>query len=380
MCRATTITVFASVLAYLSAPHLPARSHVNHFAESERASAQTEGNRITFSPTKPSSQRPANQLTIDLQQESTGYALVLNDRFSFWASSLVFSPDGRALAGGGRYEVKGQTATETGARLWNLTYNRQENLEVKIDPRIFNGYTGIVRSVAFSPNGRTLATGDYDTTIKLWNLQLSDAQPRVLTGHKKEIYTVVFSPNGQMLASAGKDQQIFLWNPATGESRGHLVETEDINSIAISPNNQLLASGSKDKTIKLWDLTTGKLLRTLTGHTGEVNAVAFSPDGRTLASGSDDQTVKLWTVKTGELLHTLVKHSNKVNTIAFSPNGRTLASGSEDTTINLWDVFDGELRYTRGKHDAAVYSIAFNPVEPYFASGGNDGKVRLWTY
>ncbi|MCY7273379.1 MAG: WD40 repeat domain-containing protein [Phormidesmis sp. CAN_BIN44] len=380
MRRVTTATVFTVLLASFSTLLLPARSHVNNFAASSHVSAQAKVNRITFSPTKPFSQRPANQLAIDFQQVSTVYNLVLNDRFSFWASSLAFSPDGHALAGGGRYEVKGQPATENGARLWNLTYNRQENLTVNINPRIFNGYAGVVRSVEFSPDGRTLATGSYDATIKLWNLQLSDAQPRVLTGHKKEIYTVVFSPNGQILASAGKDQQIFLWNPATGALRDRLTETADINSIAISPNSQILASGSKDKTIKLWDLTTGKLLRTLAGHSGEVNAVAFSPDGRTLASGSDDKTVKLWNVKDGKLLHTLIKHSDKVNAVAFSPDGRTLASGSEDTTINLWNVFDGELRHTRGKHTAAVYSISFNPVGPYFVSGGNDGKVKLWTY
>jgi WD40 repeat protein len=366
------------VLAYLVTPHFPARSFTTNVLAFHHLPTVAD-DRSPSNATKTALQQQAPQLAANLQSDQVTYSLVLNDDFSVWASSLVFSADGRTLASGGHYEVSKGAVIQNGARLWKLNYDPDQNLKIDLDPRIFGGYASIVRSVAISPDGRTLATGSYDALVKLWNLNQVGEQPRVLTGQKKAIYTVAFSADGKILASAGRDQQISLWNPTTGAVRGKLPENDDINSIAISPNSQLVASGSKDKAIRLWDLTTGKLLRTLTGHDGEVNAVAFSPDGRTLASGSDDKTVKLWNVN-GEQLHTLLKHSGKVNTVAFSPNGRTLASGGEDTTINLWDVFDGELLYTRGKHDGTVYSIVFNPVEPYFASGGNDGKVRLWTY
>lgn len=131
------------------------------------ASGSTSGTSVPITPT-PSP-----------QTNSTLRSVVVSDRKSFWVSSLVFSSDGRSLACGGRYEVKGQTAgTSNGFRLWNVDYGKQA-LTIKSDPRIFGDYEGVVRSVAFSPDGRTLATGDYDTTIKLWNLQLSDTQPLV---------------------------------------------------------------------------------------------------------------------------------------------------------------------------------------------------------
>jgi serine/threonine protein kinase len=162
---------------------------------------------------------------------------------------------------------------------------------------------------------------------------------QTLTGHSNFVYSVAYSPDGQTLASGSGDKTIKLWNVKTGNLLQTLTDhSQPVNSVAYSPDGQTLASGSVDKTIKLWNVNTGNLLQTLTYHSQRVNSVAYSPDGQTLASGSDDKTIKLWNVKTGNLLQTLTDHSDPVNSVAYSPDGQTLASGraGSDNTIKIW--------------------------------------------
>jgi serine/threonine protein kinase len=160
---------------------------------------------------------------------------------------------------------------------------------------------------------------------------------QTLTSHSYSVTSVAYSPDGQTLASGSGDKTIKLWNVKTGNLLQTLPSHSNlVISVAYSPDGQTLATGSGDKTIKLWNVKTGNLLQTLTDHTDWVYSVAYSPDGRTLASGSDDSTIKLWDVKTGNLLQTLKGHSNLVISVAYSPDGRTLASGSDDKTIKIW--------------------------------------------
>jgi len=297
------------------------------------------------------------------------------------------------------------------------------------------GHSSGVPSVAFSPDGKILASGSWDHTIILWDVAIGK-RIRQLTGHKSDVNSVTFSPDGKMLASGSDDQTIILWDVATGTQISQFIGNNDIKhrgnilSVAYSPDGNMLASGSADQTIILWDVTTGNPIGQLIGHTsqvrsvafspkcinlpegcvemlasgsyddhiilwnvatqqqvfqpleghdGDVFTVAFSPDGSTLASGSRDNTVILWNAATGELIRRLIGHKDNVLSVAFSPDGKILASGSLETTIILWDM---ETLQPIGQpltgHSKPVASVAFSPDGKALASGGWDSKVILW--
>jgi WD40 repeat protein len=282
--------------------------------------------------------------------------------------SVAFSPDGRLLASGSRDKT---------IKLWDVATGRE--VRTLLSP----SHTDVVRSVAFSPDGRLLASGSWDRTIKLWDVA-TGREVRTLSGHTNGVESVAFSPDGRLLAS-GSWQEIKLWDVATGREVRTLLSPSHtdsvrswVESVAFSPDGRLLASGSGDRTIKLWDVASGREVRTLSGHTDYVRSVAFSPDGRLLASGSDDRTIKLWDVATGREVRTLSGHTGWVLSVAFSPDGRLLASGSTDDTIKLWDVATGSLVRTLSGHTDSVISVAFSPDGRLLASGSSDTTIKLW--
>lgn len=206
------------------------------------------------------------------------------------------------------------------------------------------GHSSFVNSLAISPDGKILASGSWDKTIKIWNLETTELIG-TLTGHSDRVNSVAISYDGKMLVSGSSDETIKFWNLHNGDLLctfpGHSME---VNSVAINPKGLVIAScGGADNTIKLWNLRSGELLRTLKGHSDNVNSVVFSPDGKILASGSSDATSKVWDVESGKLLRTLSGLNVGVNSVAIAPDGQILASVSNDYTIKLRNLQTGSL-------------------------------------
>lgn len=213
---------------------------------------------------------------------------------------------------------------------------------------------------------------------------------RTLRGQEDWVGRIAWSPDGRLLASPSKDTTIRLWDAETGQCLRTLTGHDNtVIAVAFDPTGRTLASASDDKKVKLWDAAIGKLLRSLEGHSGIVLSVAFDPQGRTLASAGNDQTVKLWDAASGQLLRSLEGHTGGANWVAFSFDGRLLASKSGDNTVRLWRSDTGACVATIPEAASTYWSpgLAFRPDRPVLATvgsdpgtpaGGRDRLIHLW--
>jgi WD40 repeat protein len=376
-----------------------------------------------------------------------------------WVEAVAFSADGKMVVAAG-----------DAIKLWNVA-NEHELRELRTLREHIEERMDKTTTIAFSPDGRILASGEKDATIKLWDVASGHElralvrgdghELQTLAGHAAEFNFVALSADGQKLVTRVAGHEVKLWNIANGDEPLTLDPGFDAKSVAFSPNGSTLAGingstlqlldlagegaprtlgelesdfeslafnskgdilASGKHKIRIWNVAKGLELKTLAGHTGQakddippprivtlvgpvhkdgkqawlrgntirqmelvesggqasVISIAFSPDGHTLASGSDDLTIKLWDPASGQELRTLEGHSAWVSCLAFSPDSRILASGGDDYTVRLWDVGSGRPLHTMNEHTDRVMSVAFSPNGRILASAGDDGMIMLW--
>ena len=298
------------------------------------------------------------------------------------------------------------------------------------------GHSDWIRSLAFSPDSKTLLSGSNDKTVRLWDVETGQLL-HLLTGHRKRVKCVGISPDGQLLLSCSPDGQVRAWDrkllthKKTGDSH-YIVKASSrtitlVSALPVSPDRRspIFATGAEHGKVSIWNLETGQWQRTIQAHSSPILSLAFSKDGQWLASGSQnhtiklwdlndpseqyryvignahyseilslaistqyqilvsggaDRTIKLWDLATGEKRSPkpiLEGHTGRVWCVAVSPDGSKIASASADFTVKLWDIQTGNLLQTFG-HLGEVRTVAFSPDGKLLASGGDDLEIKLW--
>jgi WD40 repeat protein/energy-coupling factor transporter ATP-binding protein EcfA2 len=267
-----------------------------------------------------------------LLDAETGEVIRRFDGDTGGVTSLAFSPDGGSVFSG---------SWDGKLRLWDIERGKVF--------RILEGHPSGVNSIAISPDGRTALSGSYgpadpsdrdgwDRVLLLWDVKTGKPIHH-FSGHGGIVRSVAFSSDGRTALSGSDDRSIRLWDVESGTEivrfEGH---TDKVTGVVFGPDGRTALSASRDQTIRLWDIETGQEIRRFTGHTSAVTSVALSPDGRTVLSGSDDFSIRLWDIETGTEIGRLTGHGQQVRGVTFRPDGRTAVSRSWDNTIRLWQI------------------------------------------
>jgi WD40 repeat protein len=245
----------------------------------------------------------------------------------------------------------------------------------------YRGHSDVVLAVAWSPDGKRIASGGDDQTVQVWDAA-NGGNVYTYRGHSQQVWAVVWSPNGKRIASGSTDETVQVWDAANGGNvytyRGH---SAIVNAVAWSPDGKRIASGSTDETVQVWDAANGGNVYTYRGHSNTVIAVVWSPNGKRIASGGNDNTVQVWDAANGGNVFTYRGHSSPVYAVAWSPDGRHIASGGLDNTMQVWDAANGGHVFT--SHTDFVHSVTWSPDGKRIASGGGyyhgtDHTVQVW--
>jgi WD40 repeat protein len=270
---------------------------------------------------------------IKIADWASGEELVSPGKHKRVAVSVACSPDGKVLVSGGGTEffAGGNDYQKLGeVRVWDLAEGKPRGF--------FRGLTDKVFGVAFSKDGKTIATGSADRTVRLWDATTMKERI-VMKGHVDGVSAVAYSPDGTLLVSADWDGTIRFWDPVSGEARGEIAgHPEEIRSVAFSPDGKTIATGGADWMVRLWDAATKEALGELEGHRGTVYALAFSPDGKTMATGSGDETVRLWDVAGRSEREVIRGHESGVVAVVFARDGKSVVSAGREDGVLVWPL------------------------------------------
>lgn len=295
-----------------------------------------------------------------------------NPRDGSWFSAVAFSPDGSLLASASGNSNGENIDGENIVRLWNPATGAAVH--------VLLGHQVPVNAIAFSPDGRLLASASWDNTVRIWDTTTGVAV-RTLQGHQNMVNAVAFSPVGGLLASASLDGTMRLWDSATGNLVRLLGQNSNIvTAVTFSPDGRLLASAAMDGRVALWDPATGTAVRIIDADALRSPAIAFSPDGRVLASASlVDRVVRTWDPATGAAVRSFKLHQLGVKAVTFSPDGRLLATASleDHGMVRLWDPVTGAAMGSLEGHHLPVNAIAFSPDGRRLASVSADNTIRI---
>jgi WD40 repeat protein len=279
------------------------------------------------------------------------------------ARMVAFSPDGRHLASG---DLDGEV------KIWDARTGDQRHT--------FRAHDGAIMALAFSPDGKCLATGTRygQDSVKVWDVSTGRLL-HTLAGHANGIEGLAFSPDGERLGSAGVDRTVRLWDVASGQEvltyREH-VQPLAVNGLAFCAGGRRLTSVSVDGVVKVWEAATGQTVSTFQGGLW-VSCVAFSRDGQWLALGGEDGAVEVYQADPWQEVRSLEAHLSVVRYLALSPDGRRLASSGDDRTLKVWDVTTGHEALLLDIHSGKATSLAFSPDGYRLASASVDKSVKV---
>ncbi|MEP0920051.1 NB-ARC domain-containing protein [Leptolyngbya sp. DQ-M1] len=394
---------------------------------------------LAFSPDSKLLATGDSRCEIQIWEVESGKLLQTLSGHQSWVWSMVFSPDSQLLVSGSdNYSIRvwnwrtaeclqtrkgpanllnaidfgdsasgepnGHSITIAGrnSEVWNPAALVQQIESLQ-------GQSFLIRSIAYSPDGRLLALSQQGTETQAYPIYLYDIQTgaceQIFSGHHNFARLLKFSSDGTMLASSDYAQEtnqyrpeVRIWNVKTGAClltlQGH---TRLINDLVFDPDAQWLATASSDETIKLWDLRTGECVKTFLGHSNRVLSIAFLSDGQLLASGGDDRSVKLWDIQTGRCLRTFQGYTNAIYSMSLLPNRQVFATAHEDESIKLWNLETGGVFKVLRGHTNRVWCVAFanqsnrdfnyesqscrtQQARNLLASGSADYSVKLWDW